>query len=610
MQKNLQKLVLTITTLSLILLSQSTFAAQKRLALIIGNSAYSDAPLKNPANDATDMAKQLESVGFEVMKLINADIREMKQGIRDFGKKLKSEDMVGLFYFAGHGIQKDGNNYLVPVKSRIESEADVEFEAVNAGRVLQQMELAENKLNLVILDACRNNPFAKSFRSANRGLGKMEAPTGSMILYATSPGNVAADGSGRNGLFTEKLLSKISQPGLKIEDVFKQTAYEVSVASNKKQYPYIEGYILGDFYFTEPDGGRTQSDSPDSAFQEAAVKEKMEVEFWESVESSPSREMYSAYLDEYPNGHYAVLARLKLKQMSASGNITRKPYNPSQSTVGSIAVKSNIGDEDIYVDGKKLARGQLDMDLAPGPYLIEVKKDGYTTWSNNITVKAGVKHLLSAKLTALATPAVSSTSQIAAMQKTFADKPTASAASTDDPFDISKTVKNLKTYKFSNGDAYQGEMSANKFHGKGIYTFKNGERYEGEFKLNKRHGKGSFFYNSGNRFVGIYDNGKKHGYGTYYFSNGDRYEGDFTENQRTGEGTYFYSNGNRYVGAFLDGKRHGKGIYHFSNGDYFEGTYRNDERDGEGVMHFANGTSQQQIWANGADVTNQSVSRL
>ena len=139
---------------------QESLAMDNRIALIVGNSSYRDAPLRNPANDAADMANTLENLGFKVNKLLDADSRTMKRAIRSFGKELSQDDTVGLFYFAGHGLQVGGINYLVPINAHIESEADIEYEAINAGRILSQMSLAGNGLNLVILDACRNNPLS------------------------------------------------------------------------------------------------------------------------------------------------------------------------------------------------------------------------------------------------------------------------------------------------------------------------------------------------------------------------------------------------------------------------------------------------------------------
>ena len=185
------------------LLMSSAVIAQKRVALVIGNSDYSEdiGVLKNPVNDATDITKALKAMGFTVISKLNANKQQMKKAISQFGKQLVEPDSVGLFYFAGHGVQVKNRNYLVPIGAMIDGETDVEFETIDAGRVLGKMEAAGNGLNLVILDACRDNPFGGSFRSAfSRGLARIPVPKGSMILYAASPGEKAADGEGRNGV--------------------------------------------------------------------------------------------------------------------------------------------------------------------------------------------------------------------------------------------------------------------------------------------------------------------------------------------------------------------------------------------------------------------------
>lgn len=221
---------------------------KKRLALVLGNGAYKIAPLKNPVNDAQDMAKALREMGFEVIHKENANRKVMKKAIKDFGRRLRYAG-IGLFYYAGHGIQLNGNNFLIPVNADIETESDVEFEAIDAGRVLGKMEDAGNELNIVILDACRNNPFARSFRSSNPGLAKMDAPMGSLVAYATAPGSVATDGTGRNGIYTKHLLKYMKTPGLKVEEVLKNVRIDVIRETGDKQVPWESSSLRGDFYF-------------------------------------------------------------------------------------------------------------------------------------------------------------------------------------------------------------------------------------------------------------------------------------------------------------------------------------------------------------------------
>ncbi len=224
---------------------------EKRVALVIGNGDYKSAPLRNPVNDARAVAKSLRGLGFSVIELTNATQKNMKQAIDRFGKDIRNGG-VGLFYYAGHGMQVEGRNYLIPVKANIESENDVEYESIDAGRVMAKMEDAGNRLNIVMLDACRNNPFARSFRSADKGLATVNAPRGTFIAYATAPGSVAADGDGANGVFTLELLEALKTEGAKIEDVFKQVVRGVGNKTSGKQVPWMSSSLDGDFYFRPP----------------------------------------------------------------------------------------------------------------------------------------------------------------------------------------------------------------------------------------------------------------------------------------------------------------------------------------------------------------------
>ena len=224
---------------------------ERRTALVIGNAAYASGPLRNPINDARAMSKALESLSFDVTLKENLDQKQMKREIQAFGEKLQKGG-VGLFYYAGHGIQVNGHNYLLPVGAAIEHEKQVEYEAVDMGAVLSEMDFAHNRMNIVIIDACRDNPFARSFRSVSQGLASVDAPTGTLIAYATAPGSVANDGQGDNSIYTGELLRAMVQPGLKIEDVFKQVRSAVREATTGRQTPWESSSLEGDFYFLAP----------------------------------------------------------------------------------------------------------------------------------------------------------------------------------------------------------------------------------------------------------------------------------------------------------------------------------------------------------------------
>jgi len=250
--------VLLLFMVSLLVFSTSKAVGQIepeeeiRTALIIGNSRYRMGVLTNPVNDARAMATVLKQVGFDVIlktEIPNKD--EMKRAIREFGRKLEKGG-VGLFYYAGHGLQVDGINYLIPVEAQIYNQEEVEYECVEAGFVLAQMENARNRMNVVIMDACRDNPFARSFRSSHRGLATINAPTGTLIAYATAPGSVASDGTGKNGLYTEILLNEIQVEGQKIEETFKNVRRAVLDMSDGRQIPWESSSLVGDFYFVPP----------------------------------------------------------------------------------------------------------------------------------------------------------------------------------------------------------------------------------------------------------------------------------------------------------------------------------------------------------------------
>ena len=223
--------------------------AERRTALVIGNAAYTEAPLANPVNDATDMAGALQKMDFAVTLLRDADLRRMREALETFRQQLRP-GVVGLFYFAGHGLQVKGENYLVPIGARIAREQDVEFETMQVGRILGAMEEAANDINVIILDACRNTPFARSVRAFQRGLAVTQAITGSLIAYATAPGSVAADGAGRNGVYTAHLLRNMRMPNVPVEQVFKNVRIGVMQETSAKQTPWETSSLTGSFMFT------------------------------------------------------------------------------------------------------------------------------------------------------------------------------------------------------------------------------------------------------------------------------------------------------------------------------------------------------------------------
>ncbi len=305
--------------------AQQSQSSPRRLALVIGNGAYEHAGrLANPPNDATVVAATLRLLGFEVSNGTNLPQREMKQRIRAFGQSLRANGGVGFFYYAGHGVQAKGRNYLVPVDADIQTEADLEDAAVDLNYVLNLMDDAQNALNIVVLDACRNNPFARSFRSAQEGLAQVRAPTGTLIAYATAPDSIAADGAGGNSPYTEELIQQMQTSGVLIETMFRRVTEKVSARTNGKQEPWFSANVKGDFYFKAPSGSTVDAGSGTTKIDATAF----ELSYWDSIKNSKDAGDFKSYLDKYPDGHFAALAKTRIQSLDNSG----KPLSESTQT--------------------------------------------------------------------------------------------------------------------------------------------------------------------------------------------------------------------------------------------------------------------------------------
>ena len=354
-------------------------APETRVALVIGNSAYNDAPLANPVNDARLMAETLRGLGFDVIERTDATQREMKLAIFELGDRLEAagKDAVGLFFYAGHGVQVDGQNYLIPLNAEISKERHVAIEAVGAGWVLSQMEFAGNRVNFVILDACRNNPLTRGFRSQLRGLAKMNAPTGSLVAYSTGPGDVAVDGDGANSPYTLALSQAMRMPNLPAEKVFKLVRDAVREATNDEQTPWEESSMTGaDFYFkidVSVTVGTTVPTTPSATDTEAT--ERL---FWETIKDSSDPAMFDAYLQQFPIGTFAGVARLKRDALGASSTDETKTATivPPPSPTSEIQDFKYLG---CFKDGGAIF-GTEGRDLS-----------GYTYMSRKLTVKLCVE---------------------------------------------------------------------------------------------------------------------------------------------------------------------------------------------------------------------------
>ena len=283
-----------------------------KVALVVGNGKYKDAPeLKNAPNDAKAVAEALKGSGFAVTMQLDTGRDALIGAIRDYVHAMEKQKCVGLFYFAGHGVQLAWRNYLLPIDAVIDKIDDVAKQSVDIARLMEGLTKAANPMNVIILDACRENPFGSVKGADQKGLSQMDAPNQTLLAYATSPGNVASDGDGANGLYTENLLREMKVPEAKIEDVFKRVRLGVRRKSNGAQIPWESTSLEEDFWFLPPKELKKLSDEErDRRFKEEAA-------VWAKAESATEPGPLEDYLRRYPTGQFAELAQLQLDRVLA-----------------------------------------------------------------------------------------------------------------------------------------------------------------------------------------------------------------------------------------------------------------------------------------------------
>ncbi|WP_161957928.1 caspase family protein [Azospirillum palustre] len=331
---------------AIILFHVTLVEAAERKALVIGNAKYeTNQPLANPVRDAHDVADVLKRVGFSVRLLTDARLVDLTDAVQAFGESLREGD-TALLYYSGHGIQAQGRNFIIPTNAKITAEQNVRLQAIDIEAILDQMAYAKTAVNIVILDACRNNPFEERLRGGTQGLAQMTAPKGTIIAYATAPGKTASDGRpGANGIYTAALLKAIETPGLTIEETLKRVRVSVMDVSNGHQIPWDASSLTGDFRFIDgpsdtspspalPAGTNTdismQQDgrpSADEAAQTASLPAApatsppspdgiaVENALWQEIKDAYDWDQYADFLQRFPDGAFAGLARQRQKKM-------------------------------------------------------------------------------------------------------------------------------------------------------------------------------------------------------------------------------------------------------------------------------------------------------
>lgn len=298
----------------------SVAQGERRTALVIGNGSYKNAPLANPVRDARLIAEALLAARFRVIRLENASRETMLKAIAEFGDEIDLGG-VGVFYYAGHGVQVRGENYLMPVDAKIDREEEIRTRSVNAQEILDRMAAAKNGLNLVFLDACRNDPYPRASRGAAPGLARMDAALGTLVSFATAPGSVAEDGGSANSPYSQHLAAAMHEPGLRIEDVLKRVRSRVREDTHGRQITWDNSSIEGEFYF-HPGEARATTAAVDKG-------PDAETAFWNSIRDSGNPRELELYLKRYPDGEFADLAGERLATLEAA-NTPEPPPQPRQ----------------------------------------------------------------------------------------------------------------------------------------------------------------------------------------------------------------------------------------------------------------------------------------
>ncbi len=354
--------------------------AQDRFALIIGNGNYVNVdPLPNPPYDVELVSDALKQVGFEVTLLKDADRRTMDRAAKKFATQLDDagQNTVGVFYYAGHGVSYDGENWLLPVGVEITHGADIEYETISANKILSLMESARNATDILILDACRNSPFRgfslSGTRAVSRGMSEMKAPRGSYIAYSTAPGAVAYDGDGRYSPFAEALASEVSTPGITIDvmmiNVRNKVEQKTAKLGQQPQTPWSASSMRDPFAFnpvTQQAGSVLPKPDPSPPATQQSTRESAstaDTRFWTSIENSTDPAEFEIYLQRFPDGQYADLARIRKDRFSTKAEVQPVAKSQQPSAGGSVATintqaqsAGGPGSTSVDVTGAELCR--------------------------------------------------------------------------------------------------------------------------------------------------------------------------------------------------------------------------------------------------------------
>jgi hypothetical protein len=629
----------------LLLLSMSMALAETdRVALVIGNDAYPGEALKNATNDARAVARTLTELGFKVVVKTNADYATMRGAAVEFSKILDGAT-AAVFYYAGHGIQYRGKNYLVPIDAKLTSEAEIVFNALEVGQVMESMEESKVKYKFIILDACRNNPFSNVVTST--GLAKIaRTPQGTIISFAAAEGAVAQDGDGENGLYTKHLLEEIRNPQNQALAMFQQVQIKVAQDSQNKQSPELYSTASSNakpFFFAERSAPAT---SVAASGVSGDTQAGLDREFWTSIKDSRDPRDYQAYLQEFPRGTFATLARNRAESLRQAGaapilpvasgaqnapapaHAASIPLVASTSSPSAVAAPATIATTTVAlttvpvmapavvpaaaptavpaaalaatiqpaaVSGNTSTAAPTVATLSPAPAAkiaaplqLAAAAGGE---SRGIEPKPATPSSLAPAVPQLAPvlpatanlPSAANESRVATVSPPPASSP---ATAVLPPPQIVASLSPEQRSALPPVPALPKVLS-------GVINFPDGSRYVGEYKEDKDKtqlldGKGEFI-SKNFTYNGDFKNGVKQGRGAYEWPNGDKFEGDFADDRPNGRGVWQFASGDRYEGDIVKGAIVGKGVMVTRNGDRILGTFIDGKPEGRVSYMFASG---------------------
>ena len=594
-------------------------AHAKRLALVMGNDNYQNvAKLQKAGNDAVAMATELRAAGFEVILHKDLNYRAMVRAMESLYNSITGGDEVVVF-FAGHGVQIRNGSYLLPTDIEANSESEVEKTAYALNDMMDHLGQAKAAFSLVLLDACRDNPLKTRGRNVGggRGLNPPDPPKGQMVVYSASRGQQALDrlsdaDNHPNSVFTREFISRMRKPGLRVEELVREIQDSVETLARSvshEQRPALYNESRGNFYFFGPNTAQ----SPGTAGDAGQADAQREDRFWEDAKSAGNRDGFEAYLDIYPRGRYANLARANLTRLGANNAASAglSAAAGASAAPAVLAPRPSAPPERAYPVAASTPTPPATAASPREPAVVVAALTPQQPGATRVAMPNGDRY----------EGEVRGAIRSGRGHYTFANGEKYEGDFADDMFHgkgtqtyangdvyVGEFQRSVKTgqgsFRYADGDRYDGGFLNNLLHGKGLQTYKSGDTFEGEYQNGVKQGRGVYRFASGDRFEGNFVDNLFKGKGLMIFANGDRYEGEFLNNAKNGQGTHFFATKDRYEGGFVAGSQAGQGTHFYANGDKYVGQFANGVRHGKGVYNFANGLIREQEFVNGAEKPN------